>query len=223
MRQTIDSTSHPALFLVDGVSSIGALDFQFDEWKVDVAVTGSQKAMSLPTGLAMVAISDKVNIFWYFYQIYSFAHKIYCFTSNVISCAAGMSWQGHEMAWMSATNQSFFAFITMRVKKTGRLIDTTMGPCWRDVLFSINVIWKRQFQCFPSEFMLSGIHLSWAAAKGEYLVLQDIACVIHQAAYRAKLLKLKQSHNSSDLTIHDSSSEMPINSVTFCRESLHKS
>ena len=40
----MDSLSHPALLLVDGVSSIGGLDFQMDKWKVDVAVTGSQKA-----------------------------------------------------------------------------------------------------------------------------------------------------------------------------------
>ena len=46
--------------MVDGVSSIGALDFQMDKWKVDIAVTGSQKALSLPTGLAVVAVSDKV-------------------------------------------------------------------------------------------------------------------------------------------------------------------
>lgn len=59
VRKTIDSLSHPALLLVDGVSSIGALDFRFDEWKVDVAVTGSQKALSLPTGLTVLAISDK--------------------------------------------------------------------------------------------------------------------------------------------------------------------
>ncbi len=57
----MDSLSHPALLLVDGVSSIGALDFRFDEWKVDVAVTGSQKALSLPTGLAVVAVSPKVG------------------------------------------------------------------------------------------------------------------------------------------------------------------
>jgi alanine-glyoxylate transaminase/serine-glyoxylate transaminase/serine-pyruvate transaminase len=50
---------HPALLLVDGVSSIGALDFQFDKWGVDVAVTGSQKALSLPTGLAVLAVSEK--------------------------------------------------------------------------------------------------------------------------------------------------------------------
>lgn len=60
VRKVLDSQSHPALLLVDGVSSIGALDFQFDDWKVDVAVTGSQKALSLPTGLAILAISDKV-------------------------------------------------------------------------------------------------------------------------------------------------------------------
>lgn len=47
--------------MVDGVSSIGALDFQMDKWKVDIAVTGSQKALSLPTGLAVVAVSDKVT------------------------------------------------------------------------------------------------------------------------------------------------------------------
>lgn len=59
VRKTLDAANHPALLLVDGVSSIGALDFQFDSWRVDVAVTGSQKALSIPTGLAMVCASDK--------------------------------------------------------------------------------------------------------------------------------------------------------------------
>ncbi|KAI3429691.1 hypothetical protein D9Q98_005776 [Chlorella vulgaris] len=59
VRKTLDAASHPALLLVDGVSSIGALDFQFDNWCVDVAVTGSQKALSIPTGLAVVCASDK--------------------------------------------------------------------------------------------------------------------------------------------------------------------
>lgn len=58
-RDAMDAASHPALLLVDGVSSIGALDFQMDAWRVDVAVTGSQKALSLPTGLAYVAASSK--------------------------------------------------------------------------------------------------------------------------------------------------------------------
>lgn len=46
---------------VDGVSSIGALPFEMDKWGVDVAVTGSQKALSLPTGLAVMAVSEKVH------------------------------------------------------------------------------------------------------------------------------------------------------------------
>lgn len=58
----MDSLSHPALLLVDGVSSIGGLDFQMDAWKVDMAVTGSQKALSMPTGLAVVAASPKVKL-----------------------------------------------------------------------------------------------------------------------------------------------------------------
>lgn len=61
VRRTMDAADHPALLLVDGVSSIGALDFQFDAWRVDVAVTGSQKALSIPTGLGMVCASDKVR------------------------------------------------------------------------------------------------------------------------------------------------------------------
>lgn len=58
-RQVLDELGHPALLLVDGVSSIGALEFKFDDWKVDVAVTGSQKALSIPTGLALVCASQK--------------------------------------------------------------------------------------------------------------------------------------------------------------------
>lgn len=60
-RQAMDNADHPALLLVDGVSSIGALDFRMDDWRVDVAVTGSQKALSLPTGLGLVCASDKVR------------------------------------------------------------------------------------------------------------------------------------------------------------------
>lgn len=59
IRKTLDAASHPALLLIDGVSSIGALPFKFDEWGVDVAVTGSQKALSLPTGLGFVCASEK--------------------------------------------------------------------------------------------------------------------------------------------------------------------
>jgi len=59
VRRVMDAADSPALLLVDGVSSIGALDFRFDDWRVDVAVTGSQKALSLPTGLGVVAASPK--------------------------------------------------------------------------------------------------------------------------------------------------------------------
>lgn len=59
VRAAMDAAKHPALLLVDGVSSIGACDFKMDDWKVDVAVTGSQKALSLPTGLALCCASPK--------------------------------------------------------------------------------------------------------------------------------------------------------------------
>lgn len=58
-RQRMDAVGHPAMLFVDGVSSIGALDFQMDKWGVDVAITGSQKALSLPTGLTVVCASEK--------------------------------------------------------------------------------------------------------------------------------------------------------------------
>jgi len=59
VRKALDAAKHPALLLVDGVSSIGSMDFRMDEWGVDVAVTGSQKGFMLPTGLAIVGISPK--------------------------------------------------------------------------------------------------------------------------------------------------------------------
>ncbi|THG18531.1 hypothetical protein TEA_015229 [Camellia sinensis var. sinensis] len=59
VRKILDHYQHPALFLVDGVSSICALDFRMDEWGIDVALTGSQKALSLPTGMGIVCASPK--------------------------------------------------------------------------------------------------------------------------------------------------------------------
>lgn len=59
VRRALDSADHPALLFVDGVSSIGSLEFRMDEWGVDAAVTGSQKGFMLPTGLAIVAFSQK--------------------------------------------------------------------------------------------------------------------------------------------------------------------
>ncbi len=59
VRKALDAAGHPALLFVDGVSSIGSMDFRFDEWGVDVAVTGSQKGFMLPAGLAIVGFSDR--------------------------------------------------------------------------------------------------------------------------------------------------------------------
>jgi alanine-glyoxylate transaminase/serine-glyoxylate transaminase/serine-pyruvate transaminase len=59
IRQAIDSTGHRALLMVDGVSSIGSIEFRHDEWGVDVALTGSQKGLMLPAGLALLAFSAR--------------------------------------------------------------------------------------------------------------------------------------------------------------------
>jgi len=59
VRGALNAADHPALLLVDGVSSIGSMPFEFDAWGVDVAVTGSQKGFMLPTGLAITAFSAK--------------------------------------------------------------------------------------------------------------------------------------------------------------------
>lgn len=59
VRRALNAAKHPAMLFVDGVSSIGSMDFRFDEWGVDVAVTGSQKGFMLPSGLAIVGFSPK--------------------------------------------------------------------------------------------------------------------------------------------------------------------
>ena len=61
VRAALDAASHPALLMVDGVSSIGSMDFRFDEWGVDIAVTGSQKGFMLPAGLAILGFSAKAR------------------------------------------------------------------------------------------------------------------------------------------------------------------
>jgi alanine-glyoxylate transaminase/serine-glyoxylate transaminase/serine-pyruvate transaminase len=59
VRAQLDETDHPALLMVDGISSIASIEFNMDAWGVDVAVAGSQKGFMLATGLAIVAISQK--------------------------------------------------------------------------------------------------------------------------------------------------------------------
>jgi len=59
IRQALDEARHPALLLVDVVSSLASIDFRFDEWGVDVALTGPQKGLMLPPGLTILAASDR--------------------------------------------------------------------------------------------------------------------------------------------------------------------
>lgn len=59
IRKAMDSSDHPALLYVDGVSSIASMDFRMDEWGVDIAITGSQKGFMLPAGLAILGVSQK--------------------------------------------------------------------------------------------------------------------------------------------------------------------
>ncbi len=59
VRAALDACAHPALLFVDGVSSIGSIDFRQDEWGVDCAVSGSQKGFMLPAGLGFLSVSEK--------------------------------------------------------------------------------------------------------------------------------------------------------------------
>ena len=59
VRKAIDRSGHPALLMVDTISSLASIDYCHDEWKVDVTVAGSQKGLMLPPGLSFNAISDK--------------------------------------------------------------------------------------------------------------------------------------------------------------------
>ncbi len=59
VRKAIDDARHPALLLVDTISSLASIDYRHDEWGVDVTVGGSQKGLMLPPGLSFNALSDK--------------------------------------------------------------------------------------------------------------------------------------------------------------------
>jgi alanine-glyoxylate transaminase/serine-glyoxylate transaminase/serine-pyruvate transaminase len=59
IRKAMDAAGHPAMLYVDGVSSIASLDFRADEWRVDLAIAGSQKGLMLPAGLGFVCASPK--------------------------------------------------------------------------------------------------------------------------------------------------------------------
>ncbi|WP_328472521.1 aminotransferase class V-fold PLP-dependent enzyme [Actinoplanes sp. NBC_00393] len=59
VREAIDRTGHPALFMVDTISSLASIEYRHDDWGVDVTVAGSQKGLMLPPGLSFNAISAK--------------------------------------------------------------------------------------------------------------------------------------------------------------------
>jgi len=59
VRQAIDRTRHPALLMVDTISSLASIDYRHDEWGVDVTIAGSQKGLMLPPGLGFNGLSDR--------------------------------------------------------------------------------------------------------------------------------------------------------------------
>ena len=59
VRRAIDAAGHPALYMVDTISSLASMDYRHDEWNVDVTVAGSQKGLMLPPGLSFNCISAK--------------------------------------------------------------------------------------------------------------------------------------------------------------------
>jgi alanine-glyoxylate transaminase/serine-glyoxylate transaminase/serine-pyruvate transaminase len=61
IRKAIDAAGHPALFMVDTISSLASIDYRHDEWGVDVTVAGSQKGLMLPPGLSFNAVSEKAR------------------------------------------------------------------------------------------------------------------------------------------------------------------
>lgn len=61
LRRAIDRAGHPALFMVDTISSLASIDYRHDEWGVDVTVAGSQKGLMLPPGIAFNAIGPKAR------------------------------------------------------------------------------------------------------------------------------------------------------------------
>ena len=79
LRRAIDAARHPALYLVDTISSLASFDFRMDEWGVDVVVAGSQKGLMLPTGMAFTGVSARAvaasaeaklpRVYWYWRRL----------------------------------------------------------------------------------------------------------------------------------------------------------
>ncbi|WP_307437724.1 pyridoxal-phosphate-dependent aminotransferase family protein [Labrys monachus] len=90
VRRAIDRAGHPALLLVDTISSLGSIDYRHDEWGVDVTVGGSQKGLMLPPGLSFNAVSP---------------------TARAASATAGMPrafWDWEEM--LASNDKGFFPY-----------------------------------------------------------------------------------------------------------------
>ena len=90
VRRAVDGAGHPALLLVDVISSLGSIDYRHDEWGVDVTVGASQKGLMLPPGLSFNAISPK---------------------ALAASKKAGLArsyWDWHDM--LAANEKGFFPF-----------------------------------------------------------------------------------------------------------------
>lgn len=61
IRAAIDAARHPALFMVDGIASVGCMEYEMDAWNIDISITCSQKGMMMTPGLAFVAASPKAK------------------------------------------------------------------------------------------------------------------------------------------------------------------
>jgi alanine-glyoxylate transaminase/serine-glyoxylate transaminase/serine-pyruvate transaminase len=61
VRRAIDAAAHPALYMVDTISSLASIDYRHDDWGVDVTVAGSQKGLMLPPGLSFNCVSEKAR------------------------------------------------------------------------------------------------------------------------------------------------------------------
>ena len=59
IRSAMNRACHPALLIVDAISSLGSIDYRHDEWGVDVTIAGSQKGLMLPPGISFNALSEK--------------------------------------------------------------------------------------------------------------------------------------------------------------------
>ena len=90
VRQAMDAAGHPALLLVDTISGLASADFRFDEWGVDVAISGSQKGLMLPPGLSFNAVSEKA------------------LAANASSNLAKAYWQWDEM--IEANKRGYFPY-----------------------------------------------------------------------------------------------------------------